>query len=295
MSGRRKPNRSPAPQEPPAAEAIRRRRAGEPADRQEETAAAAPRPRRRSLEERIGYQFADPDAARQRASRTFPRSRARAIAPAAISGSNFSAITCSGLVDLRHAVSAPSRRPTRANCRAGSPISCARRPAPRSRARSISAPRIRLGASEANAGGARAAGDPRRRLRGADRRGLSRRRLSAAAALSSSGCGTSGCAATAQPLRDPKTVLQEWAQARGPADAGLSRGRAHRARTTIRSSASPCELPALAPAEGVGRSKRAAEQAAAAAMIDARRRRAGAPQWLRSGRAEPRRAAASWR
>ena len=37
--------------------------------------------------------------------------------------------------------------------------------------------------------------------------------------------------ATAQPLRDPKTVLQEWAQARGLADARLSRSRALRSRS----------------------------------------------------------------
>ena len=72
--------------------------------------------------------------------------------------------------------------------------------------------------------------------------------------------------ATAQPLRDPKTVLQEWAQARGlptPAYREVERkGPDHdpEFRVTV-------ELPDLAPAEGLGRSKRAAEQAAAAAML----------------------------
>jgi ribonuclease-3 len=72
--------------------------------------------------------------------------------------------------------------------------------------------------------------------------------------------------ATAQPLRDPKTVLQEWAQARGlptPAYREVSRsGPDHSPEFRV-----SVQLPALAPAEGLGRSKRAAEQAAAAAML----------------------------
>ena len=72
--------------------------------------------------------------------------------------------------------------------------------------------------------------------------------------------------ATAQPLRDPKTVLQEWAQARGlstPAYREVARsGPDHSPEFRI-----AVQLPALAPAEGHGRSKRAAEQAAAAAML----------------------------
>jgi ribonuclease III len=70
----------------------------------------------------------------------------------------------------------------------------------------------------------------------------------------------------ARPLRDSKTMLQEWAQARGlptPAYREIERkGPDHdpEFRVTV-------ELPDLAPAEGLGRSKRAAEQAAAAAML----------------------------
>ncbi len=70
----------------------------------------------------------------------------------------------------------------------------------------------------------------------------------------------------ARPLRDAKTILQEWAQASGlptPAYREVERrGPDHNPefRVTV-------ELPNRAPAEGVGRSKRAAEQAAAAAML----------------------------
>jgi ribonuclease III len=72
--------------------------------------------------------------------------------------------------------------------------------------------------------------------------------------------------APARPLRDAKTVLQEWAQARGlptPAYREIERlGPDHNPefRVTV-------ELPNRAPAEGLGRSKRAAEQDAAAAML----------------------------
>jgi len=70
-----------------------------------------------------------------------------------------------------------------------------------------------------------------------------------------------------RPLRDPKTVLQEWAQARGlptPAYREVARtGPHHDPEFRI-----AVELPNRPPAEGVGRSKRAAEQAAAALMLD---------------------------
>jgi ribonuclease III len=72
--------------------------------------------------------------------------------------------------------------------------------------------------------------------------------------------------APTRPLRDPKTVLQEWAQARGlptPVYREVERkGPDHdpEFRGTV-------ELPDRKPAEGLGRSKRTAEQAAAAAML----------------------------
>jgi ribonuclease-3 len=72
--------------------------------------------------------------------------------------------------------------------------------------------------------------------------------------------------ATAQPPRDPKTVLQEWAQARGlptPAYREVARsGPDHDPEFRV-----AVQLPAFAPAEGLGRSKRSAEQAAASAML----------------------------
>ena len=77
----------------------------------------------------------------------------------------------------------------------------------------------------------------------------------------------------ARPLRDPKTTLQEWAQGRGlptPTYREVDRtGPHHDPEFRI-----AVELPELAPAEGIGRSKRAAEQAAAAGALAARRRAA---------------------
>ncbi len=70
----------------------------------------------------------------------------------------------------------------------------------------------------------------------------------------------------ARPLRDPKTVLQEWAQARGlptPSYREISRTGPHHDPEFLVA----VSLPEFMPAEGMGRSKRAAEQAAAAAML----------------------------
>jgi ribonuclease-3 len=69
-----------------------------------------------------------------------------------------------------------------------------------------------------------------------------------------------------RPLRDPKTILQEWAQARGlptPAYKEMARTGPHHDpefRVAV-------TLPGRPPAEGKGSSKRAAEQSAAAEML----------------------------
>ena len=69
-----------------------------------------------------------------------------------------------------------------------------------------------------------------------------------------------------RPLRDPKTVLQEWAQGKGlptPVYREVERTGPHhdpQFRVAV-------DLPGLDPAEGVGGSKRAAEKVAASVMI----------------------------
>jgi ribonuclease III len=70
-----------------------------------------------------------------------------------------------------------------------------------------------------------------------------------------------------RPLRDPKTVLQEWAQSRGlptPVYREIERTGPHhdpQFRVAV-------DLPGLASAEGLGGNKRAAEKAAASVMIE---------------------------
>jgi ribonuclease-3 len=72
--------------------------------------------------------------------------------------------------------------------------------------------------------------------------------------------------APVRPLRDPKTILQEWAQARGlptPTYREVERtGPQHSPQFRV-----AVVLPGKEPAEGLGASKRVAEQAAAAAML----------------------------
>jgi ribonuclease-3 len=70
----------------------------------------------------------------------------------------------------------------------------------------------------------------------------------------------------AKPLRDPKTMLQEWAQARSlptPDYKEVERTGPHHS-PVFRISVT---LPNREPAEGIGRSKRSAEQAAAEALL----------------------------
>ncbi|MCX7319533.1 MAG: putative dsRNA-binding protein, partial [Hyphomicrobiales bacterium] len=70
-----------------------------------------------------------------------------------------------------------------------------------------------------------------------------------------------------RPLRDPKTVLQEWAQGRGlptPAYREVDRsGPHHDPHFKV-----AVDVSGLEPAEGEGGSKRAAEKAAATAMLE---------------------------
>src|SRR5262249_60843651 len=72
--------------------------------------------------------------------------------------------------------------------------------------------------------------------------------------------------APTRPLRDAKTMLQEWAQARGlptPAYREVERrGPDHNPEFRV-----SVELRDRLPAEGIGRSKRSAEQAAASVML----------------------------
>jgi ribonuclease-3 len=81
--------------------------------------------------------------------------------------------------------------------------------------------------------------------------------------------------ASESPSRDPKTALQEWAQGRGlptPVYREIERtGPEHNPRFRI-----AVELPNFEPAEGVGASKRTAEQSAAAALLEREQVDAGA-------------------
>ncbi len=231
-----------------------------------ETAAKEPRRRRRStagFEERIGYRFKDPALLEQALTHisalTGARNRASSYQRLEFLGDHVLGLVVSDMLFRAFAKADEGEMSRRL-------ADLVRKEACADVAREIDlGEAIRLGASEANAGGrGRIAilADVCEALIGAV---FIDGGYPAASALIER-LWSERMRTPARPLRDSKTVLQEWAQARGlptPAYREVERkGPDHdpEFRVTV-------ELPKLAPAEGLGRSKRAAEQAAAAAML----------------------------
>jgi ribonuclease-3 len=262
MKGREKAKSVVASQEPPAAEAAQRATRAATRDGQKES----PRRRRRgdgSLEERIGYRFKDAallDSALSHIS-SLKGSRNRAgsyqrleflgdhVLGLVISDMLFRAFPKADEGELSRRLADLVRKETCADMARAIDLGAA----------------IRLGSSEANAGG---------RKRPAILADVCEALIGAvyldggfpAAEALVGRLWEERLRTPAQPLRDPKTVLQEWAQARGlptPAYREVERsGPDHDPEFRV-----AVHLPKFAPAEGLGRSKRAAEQAAAAAMM----------------------------
>ena len=217
---------------------------------------------RRELETRIGYEFADKallDSALTHISALSGKSRSNSYQRLEFLGDHVLGLVVSDML-FRAFVKADEGELSRRLADLVRKEACA------DVARTIDlGSAIRLGASEANAGGRQRTAilaDVCEALVGAV---FLDGGYSAAAALVEQLWGER-LRTPARPLRDPKTVLQEWAQARGlptPSYREIARTGPHHDpefRVAV-------ELPALTPAEGMGRSKRAAEQAAAAALL----------------------------
>jgi len=137
-------------------------------------------------------------------------------------------------------------------------ISCARKAAPMWRSRSGLVDDIKLGAVGAGAGARlrkSVLGDICEAVIG---RGVSRRRLCCSRRSLSSATGPSGCASRGGRCAIPRRCCRKWAQGRGwptPVYREVERTGPHhdpQFRVAV-------DLPGLAPAEGIGGSKRAAE------------------------------------
>jgi len=263
MSGRGKIKSVPAPQEPPAVEVVRASSApGAAGDVPKD-----PRRRRRrgdgSLEERIGYRFSDlallNSALSHISALKGSRNRAGSYQRLEFLGDHVLGLVVSDML-FRAFPKADEGELSRRLADLVRKETCAEI----ARAIDLGAA-IRLGASEANAGGRKRPAilaDVCEALIGAVY-------LDGGYAAAEAMVGRlweARMRTTAQPLRDPKTVLQEWAQARGlptPAYREVARsGPDHNPEFRV-----AVHLPQLAPAEGSGRSKRSAEQAAAAVMM----------------------------
>jgi ribonuclease-3 len=217
---------------------------------------------RRELETRIGYEFADKsllDSALTHISALSGKSRSNSYQRLEFLGDHVLGLVVSDML-FRAFVKADEGELSRRLADLVRKEACAEV------ARNIDlGSAIRLGASEANAGGRQRTAilaDVCEALVGAV---FLDGGYAAAAGLVEALWGER-LRTPARPLRDPKTVLQEWAQARGlptPSYREIARTGPHHDpefRVAV-------ELPKFVPAEGMGRSKRAAEQAAAAAML----------------------------
>ena len=160
-----------------------------------------------------------------------------------------------------------SRRRARASSPASTTAWCAAAPAPRWRARSISAPSLVLSESEAGSGGR----DKETILADACEALLGAIFLEAgydkARAVVRAHWGGRSSKARRPSAADAKSALQEWAQGQGLDLPRLRRGRAAQGPTTRRASPSEVRIKGRKPARGEGASKRAAEQAAATALL----------------------------
>ncbi len=166
---------------------------------------------------------------------------------------------------LRHAVRGVSEGATRASCRAGSPIWCGAKPAPMSRARSILAPRfasVRPKCAPAGASRTAILADVCEALIGAV---FLDGGYKAATALVER-YWRSGCASPRARCAIPRRCCRNGRRRAACRRRPIARSSAP-VRITTRTSASRSLLPERDPAEGRGRSKRAAEQAAAAALL----------------------------
>ncbi len=236
---------------------------GRAAARQSDASAGAAGTGRIRRAHRLSFQ--GPRSARAGAHAYFRADRRPQPLPAAISGWNFSAITCSAwssptCCSARFAKADEGEMSRRL-------ADLVRKEACADVARAIElGAAIRLGASEANAGGRNRTAilaDVCEALIGAV---FIDGGYPAASDVDRAAVGASACARRRGRCAIPRPCCRNGRRRAVCRRRPIGRSSA-RAPTTIRSSASPSSLPDLAPAEGLGRSKRAAEQAAAAAML----------------------------
>ena len=131
-----------------------------------------------------------------------------------------------------------------------------------------------------------------RRLRGAGRRRLSRRRLSVRSGSDRAASGRSACSSRCGRCATPRPCCRNGRRRAACRRRPIARSRAP-ARITARNSVSPSNCPTARRQKGIGRSKRAAEQAAAAADAGRGRHCAGQDRCLRHRRRRIRAAASS--
>ena len=243
-------------------------------------AMAADAAARRRSKRRLGYRFADRELLTTRAD-PFERRRRAGARATATSGSNSSATGCSAWSSPRccsqtfpEAAEGELSPRLTALVRKETCAEVARR-------RSTSARRSALGGGEAQSRRPQQGGDPRRRLRGGDRRDLSRRRPRGRAALHRAALARAHARPATGRCATPRRRCRNGRRARGLPTPTYRDRRAAAARTTRRASTSRSRVD--------GARRRHAARAARAREAE----QAAAPRRAASAKASGRRAAMS--